>query len=171
MPFFFNNYIQNWWEQNPNARNLLAVLNWTVNHPWLGLILAILSLVIISKIVKAVDRFLEITGLSLIKAIFNLIWRGLKGTIIAVGRLTGLGWEKLFTKSSEEAIDPSEAHPPLSVAIEKQQRLQEIQTRLEALNQEQKELLQEASQLLVEGKRLNLPEALNIKLNNSRRTI
>lgn len=161
MNTFINDYIQDWLAQNPTASNLILIIAWMVNHPLFSILIFILSLVIIWKIVKGLDKLLEITGLSVLKVVFNFIWRGVKSILIAVTKLTGWSWEKLSVKNNqltnELPLPLTENTEPVPVKIDKEQRLQEIQNRLTALNQEQNELLQEASQLLSSSNQ-NLPQ-------------
>jgi hypothetical protein len=152
MNTFISDYMENWLEQNPTATNLFLIMGWMVNHPIFTFSIFIFSLVVIWKIVKGLDKLLEITGLSVLKVVFNFIWRIVKSILVAIAKVTGWGWEKLLVRSDEPseqlAIAPVETVEPIPLEVQKQQRLQEIQNRLAALTQEQNELLAEASKLL-----------------------
>ncbi|PSB02047.1 hypothetical protein [Merismopedia glauca] len=173
MPNFIDSYINDWLEQNPSIIKVFQVVAWVTNHPLISLAILLFSLVIIRKLVKGLDRLFEVTGLSIIKTIFNFIWGVITGILVTIGKLTGWGWTKLFARenqsTNQEAIALESSENPIDIEassvvveseetlllepakIDKQQRLLEIQTRLESIMKEQNDLLQEVAVLLTEN--------------------
>ncbi len=120
-----------WLQAHPVALQTLNIILWAINRPIISLVLLLVMIAIAISIIKAINRLLEIAGLSLLKAPFwlsqSLIKLGYQGGNATVNR-----WFALKKIQNSTAV----------VAV-KQKRLEEISTRLKELNQEHNELLHE----------------------------
>lgn len=126
-----------WLQSHPVAARLFDTLLWAIDRPIISLCLFLVAIAIASSIVKAINRLLEIAGLSLLKAPFQLgqsliqfIWQG--------GSTTVNRWLPRQNTSN----------PALATNNSKQQKIKKITTRLEELQQEHNELMQELIALL-----------------------
>jgi hypothetical protein len=164
MPNFIDSYVNDRLAENPSVIQVFQVLAWITTHPFISLGIFLFSLIIIRKIIKGLDRFFEVTGLSILKTIFNFIWRIIAGILLAISKLTGWGWSKVFVKKDAPtyietaAVEIPQAAPDTIELAEasksdRELRLAEIQNRLESLAREQNELLQEIGVLLSEQNR------------------
>ncbi|MBW4621044.1 MAG: hypothetical protein KME17_17020 [Cyanosarcina radialis HA8281-LM2] len=130
---------------------VLKLLMWAIEHPIVSFIAFIVIAVVLGKIVKLIDRFIEIAGLSILKVPVKLI-RVLIGWIFQVfSKIFDFLFQRIFLKGNEENQTlPIILDPPINESLEQQkhQRLLEISSRLEAIREEQTELLQEAANLL-----------------------
>lgn len=120
-----------WLQAHPVALQTINVILWAINRPIISLVLLLVAIAIAISIIKAINRLLEIAGLSLLKAPFwlsqSLIKLGYQGGNTTVNR-----WF---------ALKKTQNSPPAVVV--KEQRLKEISTRLNELQQEHNELLHE----------------------------
>jgi len=121
-----------WLQAHPVALQSINIILWAIDRPILSLVLLLMTIAIAISIIKAINRLLEIAGLSILKAPFwlshSLIKLGYQGGNATVNR-----WFAL--KKNQ--------YSPTAVVSVKQQRLAEISTRLKELNQEHNELLHE----------------------------
>lgn len=125
-----------WLQNHPVAARLFNLLLWAIDRPIISLCLLLLAIAIASSIIKAINRLLEIAGLSLLKAPFqlsqNLIklsWQGGNNTV-----------NRWFARQNTS--------DPALVTDSKQQRIAEITTRIQELQQEHNELTQELLTIL-----------------------
>jgi hypothetical protein len=137
--------------QNQLEFQLLQLLMWAIEHPIASFIAFIVIAVILGKIVKIIDRFIEIAGLSILKVPVKLIRFLIGGIFQVFSKVFDFLFQRIFFKgNSENQALSIILDPPASESLEEQkhQRLLEISSRLEAIRQEQTELLQEAANLL-----------------------
>lgn len=119
-----------WLQAHPIALQSLNIILWAIDRPIISLVLLLVALAIAISIIKAINRLLEIAGLSLLKAPFWLSQSLIK-----------LGWQGGNTTVNRWfALKNTKNSPP---SVVRQQRLGEISTRLKELEQEHNELLQE----------------------------
>lgn len=122
----------NWLQTHPVAARLFHALLWAIDRPIISLCLLLVAIALASSIVKAINRLLELTGLYLLKAPFQLINLSWQGSITTINR-----W---FARQN-----PSNS---ALVSDRKQQRIGAITTRIKELQQEHNELMQELIALL-----------------------
>ena len=126
-----------WLQAHPVVFRIFNSIIWAIDHPVMGLTVLCLIIAITFSIFKALNRLLEMVGLSLLKAPFKLIKTGLK-----LGQLGSLGIAQRFTTKNVSSSDVTIITP------QKSQRLIEISQRLQVLQKEQDALLQEATNIL-----------------------
>lgn len=121
-----------WLQAHPVALRSINLIFWAVDRPIISACLILIAIAIAISIIKAINRLLEIAGLSLLKAPFQLSQSLLK-----------LSWQSgsaiVNRKNSSQLAERSSA---MLVAVE-QQRVKEISIRLNELQQEHNQLLQE----------------------------
>lgn len=120
-----------WLQAHPVALRSINLIFWAIDRPIISACLILIAIAIAISIIKAINRLLEIAGLSLLKAPFQLSQSLLK-----------LSWQSgsaiVNRKNSSQLAEP----PAMLVAVE-QQRVKEISIRLNELQQEHNQLLQE----------------------------
>ena len=126
-----------WLQAHPVVFRIFNSIIWAIDHPVMGLTVLCLIIAITFSIFKALNRLLEIVGMSLLKAPFKLINTGFK-----LGQLGSLGIGRRFINKNVSSSDVIIATP------QKSQRLVEIYQRLQVLQKEQNDLLQEATNIL-----------------------
>ena len=126
-----------WLQAHPVVFRIFNSIIWAIDHPVMGLTVLGLIIATIFSIFKALNRLLEMVGLSLLKAPFKLIKAGLK-----LAQLGSLGIGQRFITKNDSSSDVIIATP------QKSQRLVEISQRLQVLQKEQNDLLQEATNIL-----------------------
>ena len=127
--------LNSWLQAHPVVFRIINSILWAIDHPLISFVIIVLLIAIALSIFKALNRLLEIVGLSLLQAPFKLISNGFK-----------LGWlniQQQFTNKNE----PNPIIPQNS-----QQRLAEISQRLQVLQTEHNQLLQEATKILALNK-------------------
>ncbi len=112
---------------------------WAIDHPLISFVIIVLLIAIALSIFKALNRLLEIVGLSLLQAPFKLISNGFK-----------LGWMSTRQKFTNKNV--SDKDPNTIISQNSHQRLAEISQRLQVLQTEHNELLQEAAKILALNK-------------------
>ncbi|KJH71764.1 hypothetical protein [Aliterella atlantica] len=122
----------NWLQTHPVAARLFHALLWAIDRPIISLCLLLVAIAVASSIVKAINRLLELAGLSLLKAPFQLVKLSWQGSITTINR-----WF-VRQNTSDSAL----------VGNSKQQKIGAITTRIKELQQEHNELMQELIALL-----------------------
>lgn len=130
--------VSNWLQAHPVVFRAFNTIIWAIDHPVISFVVIILTIAIALSIFKALNRLLEMVGLSLIKAPFKLIEAGFK--------LSPLGSLGIRQKFNHKNI--SDKNVFIVAPHSSQQRLAEIAQRLQLLQLEQDELLQEATTIL-----------------------
>lgn len=125
-----------WLQAHPIAGRLFNLLVWAIERPIISLCLLLIAIAIISSIVKAINRLLEIAGLSLLKAPFQLSHRLIK-----------LSWQGGNTTVNRWFVRRNAANSAL-VTTSKQQKIEEITIRIKQLQHEHNELMQELIAIL-----------------------
>lgn len=121
-----------WLQTHPVAARLFHTLLWAIDRPIISLCLLLVAIAIASSIVKAINRLLELAGLSLLKAPFQLVKLSWQGSMTAINR-----WFTHQNPSNSALTGDSQ-----------QQRIGAITTRIKELQQEHNELVQELIALL-----------------------
>lgn len=121
-----------WLQTHPMAARLFHALLWAIDRPIISLCLLLVAIAVASSIIKAINRLLELAGLSLLKAPFQLVKLSWQGSMTTINN-----W---FTRQN-----PS--HSAL-VRDGKQQRIEAITARIKDLQQEHNKLIQELINLL-----------------------
>ncbi len=131
--------LNNWLQAHPVVFRIINNIMWGIDHPLISFVIIVLLIAIALSIFKALNRLLEIVGLSLLQAPFKLISNGFK--------LSWLSIRHKFTNKNVSDNEPSPIIPQNS-----HQRLAEISQRLQVLQIEHNELLQEAAKILAANK-------------------
>ncbi|MBW4663432.1 MAG: hypothetical protein KME01_04400 [Chroococcus sp. CMT-3BRIN-NPC107] len=131
----FASSVTNWLQAHPVIFRIFNSIIWAVDRPILSLGIIILTIAASLSIFKALNRLLEMVGLSLLKAPFKLIESGFK--------LGQLGIQHVLTENNT-----SDSDARIVAAQNSQQRLAEISQRIQMLQKEQNELLREAATIL-----------------------
>lgn len=126
-----------WLQAHPVLFRIFDSIIWAIDHPVMGITILCLIIAIALSVLKALNRLLEMVGLSLLKAPFKLVATGLK-----LGQLGSLSIKQRLTNENGSISNV------IMATSQKSQRLVEISQRLQALQKEQNELLQEATNLL-----------------------
>jgi hypothetical protein len=134
--------VDNWLQVHPVVFRIFTTIIWAIDHPVVSFAMIILILAIALSIVKALNRLLEILGLSLLQAPFKLIETVFKFSWLGYFGIKQKSTHKNFSNLDANAINLQ--NPP--------QRLIEISQRLQVLQQEHNELLQEAATILAQNK-------------------
>ncbi len=137
----FASSIDNWLQAHPVVLRVFNTIIWAIDRPIISFVIIILTVAITFSIIKALNRLLEMAGLSLLQAPFRLI-----KTIFKFGWLGSLGIKQKFT--NKNVSDLAFNQTDTTIAENPQQRLAEISQRLQVLQKEHNELLQEAATIL-----------------------
>lgn len=137
--------IDNWLQAHPVVFRIFNIIIWAIDRPIISFVIIILTVAITFSIIKALNRLLEMAGLSLLQAPFRLI-----KTIFKFGWLGSLGIKQKFT--NKNVSDLAFNQTDTTIAQNPQQRLAEISQRLQLLQKEHNELLQEAATILTLNK-------------------
>lgn len=127
-----------WLQAHPVLFRILSSIIWSIDHPIISFLFVVLTVAITFSIIKALNRLLEMVGLSLLQAPFKLIKTGLK-----LSWLGGLGVQQKFNNKNI-----ANKHADIITPQNSQQRLAEISLKVQLLQKEQNELLQEAANIL-----------------------
>lgn len=138
-----NASVNDWLAQHPAIWRLIDIFSWSVNHPIISLVILLLTLAVISSMIKGIMSLISQVSWSILQIPLKLIWSVIQ---FSFGSLTKLS--SLTLKSVSETKTPPVPTNAQTVYQEKQQRLAEISRRLEIIQQEQQELLQEAASLM-----------------------
>jgi hypothetical protein len=131
--------LDNWIQAHPVVFRILNNILWAIDHPVISFVIIIFLIAIALSIFKALNRLLEIVGLSLLQAPFKLISNGFK-----------LGWLSIQQQFTHKNVSDNAPNPV--IPQNSQQRLAEISQRLQVLQTEHNELLQEAAKILALNK-------------------
>lgn len=129
--------LNNWLQAHPVIFRIFTTIIWAIDRPVIAFAVIILTLAITFSLVKALNRLLEMLGLSILQAPFKLVKNVFK-----------LGWLNITRKN----ISDSKCSAPNTASQNPQQRLAEISQRLQALQKEHNELLQEAATIITINK-------------------
>lgn len=128
----------NWLQAHPVLFRIFTAIIWTLDRPVIGFTVIILTLAIAFSLVKALNRLLEMLGLSILQAPFKLV-----KNVFKLGKL-GI---------TRKNISDITCNDPSTISQNPQQRLAEIAQRLQALQKEHNDLLQEAATIITINKR------------------
>ena len=131
--------LNNWLQAHPVVFRIINNIIWAFDHPLISFVIIVLLIAIAHSIFKALNRLLEIVGLSLLQAPFKLISNGFK-----------LGWLSIRQKFTNKNVSDKAAIT--IIPQNSHQRLAEISQRLQVLQTEHNELLQEAAKILALNK-------------------
>lgn len=133
--------VTNWLQSHPTVFRIFNTTVWAIDRPIVSFAVIILTIAIAFSIVKALNRLLEIVGLSLLQAPFKLIRTGFK--------LSQLGSLSIKQKLTNKNVSSLALNDPNTITPQNpQQRLAEISDRLQVLQKEHNQLLQEAATIL-----------------------
>jgi hypothetical protein len=138
-----NASVNDWLAQHPAIWRLLHIFSWSVNHPIISFVILLLTLAIISSMIKGIMSLISQVSWSILQIPLKLIWSVIQFSFGSLTKLSSL----LLKSISETKTPPVPTNAP-TVYQDKQQRLAEISRRLEIIQQEQQELLQEAANLM-----------------------
>ncbi len=131
--------LNNWLQSHPVVFRIISNIMWAIDHPLISFVIIVLLIAIALSVFKALNRLLEIVGLSLLQAPFKLISNGFK-----------LSWLSIRQKFTNKNV--SHKAPDTIIPQNSHQRLAEISQRLQVLQTEHNELLQEAAKILALNK-------------------
>jgi hypothetical protein len=135
--------VNDWLTEHPAIFRLLHVLSWSVNHPIISLVILLLTLAVISTMIKGIMSLISQVSWSILQIPLKLIWSVIQFSFSSLTKLSSLQ-----LKSVSETKTPPVTTNAQTVYQDKQQRLAEISRRLEIIQQEQQQLLQEAANLM-----------------------
>ncbi len=129
--------LNNWLQAHPVLFRIFTAIIWALDRPVIGFTVIILTLAIAFSLIKALNRLLEMLGLSILQAPFKLV-----KNVFKLGQL-GI---------TRKNISDLKCNAPSTITQNPQQRLAEISQRLQALQKEHNELLQEAATIITINK-------------------
>lgn len=132
--------LNNWLQAHPVLFRVFNAIIWVSDRPVIGFAVIIMTLAITFSLVKALNRLLEMLGLSILQAPFNII-----KNVFKLGKL-GI---------TRKNIPDITRNNPSAISQNPQQRLAEISQRLQTLQKEHNELLQEAATIITINKSNN----------------
>jgi hypothetical protein len=135
--------VNDWLTEHPAIFRLLHILSWSANHPIISLVILLLTLAVISTMIKGIMSLISQVSWSILQIPLKLIWSVIKLSFVSLTKFSSLP-----IKSVSETKTPPVTTNPQTVYQDKQQRLAEISRRLEIIQQEQQQLLQEAANLM-----------------------
>jgi hypothetical protein len=139
---------------------LVRLLMQAVEHPLVSFLVFIAILVVLSKIVKIIDRLIEIAGLSILKVPVKIMRVIVGGVFQLFSKIFDFLLQRFLPdRTDKNQPFPIILEPPIIESVEQQkyQRILEITNRLEAIRQEQNELLQEVATLLAPESQIQEP--------------
>jgi hypothetical protein len=136
--------VNDWLTEHPAIFRLLHVLSWSVNHPIISLVILLLTLAVISSMIKGIMSLISQVSWSILQIPLKLMWSVIQFSFVSLTKLSSLPLKSV----SEAKTPPFIPSNSQTVYQDKQQRLAEISRRLELIQQEQQQLLQEAANLM-----------------------
>jgi hypothetical protein len=144
-------YVNKLTTQNLTFLQFLQILNWSVNHPIISLVIVLFFIALAWSIIKGIIRLVETASWSILKLPLKLLQVLIKAIYLSSPKFINKNWHNIpFTNKDNYASTVISVD---TVNLEnkyqdKQKRLAEISHRLELIHQEQQQLLQEAANLI-----------------------
>ncbi len=145
------NDIKIWIDHHPALSWVTKALAWVISHPFLGIIIIILSIFALQRFIRALGQFLEQAFLLILQAPFKFGQFLFALCLKPFARFSVNGMTDKQPQVSAIALNT--AIPPV-VSDDKKERLTHILKRLEALRQEETDLLQEVTSILTSNENL-----------------
>jgi hypothetical protein len=144
-------YVNKLTTQNLTFLQFLQILNWSLNHPIISLVIVLFFIALAWSIIKGIIRLIETASWSILKLPLKLLQVLIKTIYLSSPKFINNNWHNIpFTNKDNYASTVISVD---TVNLEnkyqdKQKRLAEISHRLELIHQEQQQLLQEAANLI-----------------------
>ena len=143
--------INNWLAENPGVFRILNLLDWSVHHPIISLIVLLFAIAIFVSFIKGIIRVIETASWSIMQIPFKLFLGLLKFSWISINKAINLVFQNMKQPETEHNLTSSEPSNSITETGE-QGRIKDIYQRLTELNQEQEKLLQEVNSILEKEK-------------------
>ncbi|CDN17231.1 hypothetical protein RintRC_6779 [Richelia intracellularis] len=139
--------INNWLSENPGAFRILNLLDRSIHHPIISLILLVFAFAIFVTFIKVIIRIIETASLSIMQIPFKLFLGILQLSWISINKAINLAFQNINQPEIQHNLTSSKPSNAITETA-KQGRIKEIYQRLAELNKEQEKLLQEVYSLL-----------------------
>ncbi|WP_315787406.1 hypothetical protein [Fischerella sp. JS2] len=144
--------MNDWLNQNRSIFQLAQIISWAANHPIISCIILLFVLAIVSSIIQAIGRLVEVVSRSILQVPLKLMLAVIKFSFLSFTQVGSIVIKKLTNSQKYDHSLP--VLPPANsqlMHVQKQQRLEEIYQRLAEIHKEQQELLQEATELIAKS--------------------
>lgn len=135
-------------EDSTEIFRFLYLLDWTIHHPVISLILLVFIIAILGSIIKAITHLIGTASWSIMQIPWKMLLAVLQVIWLSIIKVSSLIVDSINKPAKADGLPTLEATGFPMITADKQKRLGEIYQRLTELNQEQEQLLQEVNVLL-----------------------